>query len=153
MGLNARTIASAIAGMTVTGVTIKDVTGIPEQVQPRDCPILFPDPIAWMAGGNGEPSDGPATFGTPTNRMWVFDRVYRYVYLHASAGAGRGLPDQYPTLSDANDAIATALTALDITGVDIKTIAPDHVGILADPAGNNFYGFQLALTFRERVNP
>jgi hypothetical protein len=152
MSLDSGAIATAIAGMTITGVTIKDITGIPQQVQPRDCPILFPHPDEWKQGGNGEPSDGSTTFGTPTGRTWIFNRTYKYVYLHASVGAGRGIYEQYTDMSDKEDAISTALTQLDITSVDVKSVSISSFGTLKDPAGNGFYGFLVSITFREWIN-
>jgi hypothetical protein len=153
MSLDAGAIATGIAALSITGVTVKDITGIPEQVQPRDCPILFPAPDNWMAGGNGEPSDGPATFGGPTSRMWVFNRVYNYVYLHSSMGSGRGLIDNIAAMSDKIDAIVLKLIELDLTQVDLQNVSVGAFGVITDPAGNNFFGCTLALTMREKVNP
>jgi len=153
MTLSAATIASGVAGITVTGVTFKDITAIPEQVQPRDCPIMFPQPNGWLSGGNGEPNDGPATFGTPTTRYWLFNRKYEYVYLHAPVGSGRGLVDHYSGMAAKLDLIITALLALDMTQVDLMTVDIGAFGTLQDPAGSNFFGFTLGLTFREKVNP
>jgi hypothetical protein len=153
MSLDAGAIATGIAALTVTGISIKDITAIPEQVQPRDCPILFPSPNGWMAGGNGEPSNGPATFGSPTGRMWVFNRVLNYVYLHSSIGAGRGLIDNIPGMSDNVDAIITKLLELDLAQVDIQNISIGAFGELNDPGGNSFFGTTIAVTVREKVNP
>lgn len=153
MSLNAGAIATGIAALTVTGVTIKDITAIPEQVQPRDTPILFPNPDNWMGGGNGEPSTGAATFGTPSTRLWVFDRIYNYVYLHSPVGSGRGLLDNIPAMSDKIDAIITAILALDVSQVDVNNISVGAFGVISAPDGSSYFGCNLALTMREKVNP
>lgn len=151
--MNSQTIASGIAAMSVSGVTIKDITAIPQQVQPRECPIMFPHPSEWLQGGNGEPETGPTTFGPAASRSWIFNRGYKYVYLHASAGSGRGLSDHYSGMAGNADAIETAVAQLDISGVDVKNISIDSFGTLQDPAGNSFYGFILTVTMREWINP
>lgn len=152
MSLGNGTIATGIAALSVPGVSIKDITGIPEQVQPRDCPIMFPSPAGWLTGGNGEPSDGPATFGNPSTRYWIFNRTFEYIYLHSSAGVGRGLIDNIPAMATNADAIMQAVTALDLPQIDVQNISISQFGVLTDPAGNNFYGFHLSLQLREKVN-
>ena len=152
MSFSSTTIATAIAALSVTGVTVKDITAIPEQVEPRDCPILFPSPDGWMSGGNGEPEDGPTTFGTTTTRLWQFNRTYHYVYLHEVVGATRGLKDIYSALATKADAIITAITRLNVTDVDVKNVNISNFGVLSDPAGNSFFGFSLDITLRERLN-
>ena len=151
--LDTRAIASGIAALTMTGITVKDLSGIPEQVQPRDCPILFPSADGWVAGGNGEPSSGPATFGNPSGRMWIFNRVLNYVYLHSPIGSGRGLVDNIPGLADSADIISEAVTLLDLDQVDVQNIAIGAFGQIDDPAGGHFFGFTVAVTVREKLNP
>lgn len=152
MSLSSANIAAGIAALTVTGVSIKDIDEIPQQIQPRDCPILFPHPDGWMGGASAEPSTSAATFGTPSTRMWIFNRTFQYVYLHAPVGAGRGIADQYPGLAAKADAISEALTTLDVSNVDVKNVAVGTFGVLADPSGGQFYGFILTITVREKVN-
>ncbi len=152
MALSSTGIATAIAGLTISGVTVKDISGIPDEADPRSMPILFPAPSTWIGGGNGEPNTGPVTFGTPTTRMWIFNREYNYIYLHAPVGSGRGLFDHYSAMSTNCDAILTAIIALDLAGVDVKNIEISNFGALQDPAGKQFYGFMLKIILREKVN-
>lgn len=150
MSLNSGAIATGIAALTVTGVTIKDVTAIPEAVDGRACPILFPSPDGWLLGGN---PGGPATFGTPTTRYWQFDRNFDYVYLHAKVGEGRGLRDHIALMATNLDAIMTELTELDLANVDVIGIQCSAFGVLLDPAGNDFFGCHVQITVREVLNP
>ncbi len=156
MALNSLAIATGIAALgpiTASGtIDILDITAEPNQVQPRDCPLMFPMPNGYLGGSNSEPSDGPETFGTPTTRSWVFDRSYKYVYLHAPVGAGRGLLDQNPGMCQNADAISTALTQLDLAGIDVKNVGIGQFGVLQDPAGNKFYGYLVTVLLRERIN-
>jgi hypothetical protein len=153
MGLDAGAIATGIAALTITGVTVKDITAIPQQVQPRDCPVLFPSPDGWLTGSNGEPADGPATFGSASSRMWIFNRTLQYVYLHSTAGSGRGLYETIPALSDKADAIQQAILLLDLSQVDVQSVNISAFGVLTDPTGGNFYGFLVTIQLREKVNP
>jgi hypothetical protein len=153
MALNSGAIATGIAALSITGVTVKDITAIPDQVNAsRDCPILFPHPNEWMAGGNGEPETGSASFGTASARSWIFARTYKYVYLHAPTGSARGIADHYSAMSAKADAIETAFTLLDLNYVDVKTISVSEFGVLQDPSGASFYGFTVTVTLREWIN-
>jgi hypothetical protein len=150
MSFSSTAIASGIAGLTISGVTVKDLTGIPQTGDETICPILFPSP-EWVSGGNGEPSDGPMTFGTPTTRLWQFNRTYKYIYLHCQVGAG-ALSDIYSGMSGKADAIMQAFTKLDITDVDVQNVSLGEFGALQDPSGKYFHGFTVSVTLRERLN-
>ena len=153
MALNSTAIATAIAALSISGVMIKDISGIPDQVQVRDCPIMYPDPQGLVRGGNAEESQkGPATFGTPTTRYWIFNRVYTYTYLHAPVGSGRGLYEHYAAMLASQDSIITAITALDVDTVDVNKIEISRMGVVPDPAGSQFYGYSISVTLRERIN-
>jgi hypothetical protein len=152
MTLSSATIATAIAALSITGVTIKDADEIPETVNARDCPLLFPSPDAWLGGANMEPSDGPTTFGTATTRYWIINRSYRYVYLHEVVGATRGLKDVIGAMATKADAIIEALCEMDVTDVDVQSVNTGEFGVLEDPAGKAYFGFTVTITMRERIN-
>lgn len=152
MSFSSTAIATGISNLSISGVTVKDLSAIPEAVEQRMCPILFPSPDNWMLGGNGEPSEGSTTFGTPTTRLWTFNRAYRYVYLHSQVGTGRGLLDVISAMSTKADAIITAITTLDVSDVDVKNVTVGEFGVLTDPAGRSFFGCTMDITFRERLN-
>jgi len=153
MSLSATTIASGIAALSITGVTVKDIDEIPEKVEARDCPVLFPSPDGWMGAANGEPSDGSTTFGTASTRYWIFNRQYKYIFLYAQVGSGRGLKDHYSGMADKADAIIEALAEMDITDVDVQSVQVGEFGVLTDPGGTSFFGFTVNVTLRERLNP
>lgn len=152
MSLSSSTIATAIAALSISGVTVKNITEIPESVSTRDCPILFPSPDSWLGGANGEPADGSTTFGTALTRYWLFNRVYKYIYLHAAVGSGRGLRDHLSAMATKADAVIEAFCELDVSGVDVQNVSIGSFGVLTDPAGNSFYGFTVDITLRERIN-
>ena len=44
MAIAATAVATTIAGLSVTGLTIKDLDGFKDEILNRDCPILIPAP-------------------------------------------------------------------------------------------------------------
>lgn len=152
MSVSVATIATGIAALSISGVTIKDVTAIPETVSGRDCPILFPSPDGFMLGGNGEPETGPTTFGTPTTRLWTFNRTYHYVFLYEQAGATRGLKDVISGMAAKVDLIIAGITTLDLADVDVMRINVSNMGVIEAPDGKAFFGCLFEITIRERLN-
>lgn len=149
MALNSAGIHAAIAALSVSGVTIKDLSGIPMAIAERDCPIFFP---IKKTGGTAEPSTGSTTFGTPTTRMWTFNREFEYIYLHTPVGTGRGIAEHYTAMSAKEDLILTALTTLDVSGVDVMNIRTTEYGEEVGPASTAYYGYKVIITLREKVN-
>ena len=95
MTLQADTIATSIAGLSVSGVTIKDLDGISEQVHARACPLLYPKPDGFMSNLRVERD----SFGPASNARKTVRYTLSYVYLHAPIGEGRGLFDVYADMA------------------------------------------------------
>ena len=153
MALSASTVSAAIASLSITGMkTIRDTNSIPEEVDGRSLPIMFPDPTNWLDAGSGAPEE-ETTFGTPSTRMWTVHRTYNYVWLYKIAGAGRGLQSHYPGGSAMLDAIVTAIIALAVSGVDVEGVSHSQFGLISDPSGKQFYGAFVSVKCRERINP
>lgn len=147
MSLNSAAIATGVAALTVAGVTIKNTTNIPRIVTVGECPIMIPSPDGWMAGGLGQL--GPNTFGPG---MWEFSRAFTYLYLHAATGQKPELSDHIGAMADKVDLILTALTGLDVADADVESIECSGSAQITDPTGNSFFGCQITLTMKERVN-
>jgi hypothetical protein len=150
MALNSVAIANGIAALTVTGVTIKSLSNIPDIITVGECPILMPDENNWMSGAVGGPDgDGPSTFGPG---MWEFQRDFGYIYLHSATGQKRSMSDHLAAISANIDAIQTALTTLNVAGVDVIQITCGEFGPYTDPSKQNFYGLKIVVTVEERIN-
>lgn len=149
MALNAAGIATAVAALSVSGVTIKDLTAIPQAVGQRDCPILYPSPDNWM----GSTTAALKTFGTANSRYWEAQRNLNYVYLHAAVGSERNLAVYMQAMAQKVDAIFTAFLTLGLANTDVRGFGNGPYGVLADAAGNQFYGCLLSLAVWEQVNP
>lgn len=149
MALNSAGIHTAIAALSVSQVNIKDLSGIPNAVAERDCPIFIP---TKKIGGTAEPSTGPKTFGTTSTRLWLFNREFEYVYLHTPVGVGRTVAEHYVAMSAKEDLLLTALLTLDVAGVDVMNVRTTEYGVEVGPNSAEFYGFKVIITLREKVN-
>jgi hypothetical protein len=151
MTLSSSTIATGIAALSISGVTVKNVTAIPEFVNNDSLPILFPNPEGWILGGNSIP--GPLTMGPVSSRYWEFDRTFDYVFLYAPAGGNLGMLDKIAGMAGKLDLIMTALTTLDLADVDVMSVNCTAFGALGDPNKTQFYGCHVQITLREVLNP
>ena len=151
MALNAAAISEAIAALSVSGVTIKDVGEIPQSVTSRDCPILFPIPGAWLDGGNAV-SETESTFGVAGSRYWETHTILRYVYLRTQVGTGRSIEEHYVGAVTDIQNIITAMTGIDVADVDLESINHNPIGNVPDAADKKFFGCNFSFTFRQRIN-
>jgi hypothetical protein len=158
MALDTATITAAIAAMQVTAVgtsayiTITDINTIDPHIEARDCPIMIPAPGEWKGGASGSP-DNETTFGAPGARMWQVHQNFKYIFVQALVGAGRDINDHYLAASQNADALWTAFTALNISGVDVKSVNIQPIGTIQDPMGEKMIGCFFDIAFLERINP
>lgn len=150
MALVTSAIATEVAALSVTGLTIKDTTSIPQQVQPRDCPLLFPDPDQFV----GASSVARRTFGGPAGAYWEEVLPLTWRYFHTETGAGRGIKDFFQAMLAKRDAIVTALMegAYTTSGADIRGIGITQFGQVTDPSDAKFFGFLITVTFWQQVH-
>lgn len=150
MALSATTIATAIAALSVTGVTVKDLTAIPEEVFGRDCPLVFPDPSEFM-------SDLKVTresFGAASGAFKVVRYNLNYIYMHNEVGEERGLFKVYQDAVSKLTAFIDAVIADDVIGGAIDNLPGTlAMGVVTDPTGKQFIGAKLAIGIQEFVNP
>lgn len=149
MTLQIAAIASSIAGLTVSGVTLKNTTGIPETVDPRQ-PTIFPRPDGFVSGLTIiRDSTGIASQARKTAQ---YNLTYRLCY--TPIGAGRGLFDVYGSMVTAAFAFLDAVIANDaITGlVDITPQDVTAFGPVSDPAGVMFHGCDFVFMITEFIN-
>ena len=135
--LSADTIAASIAALSVTGLTIKDLDAIPQQVQARDCPIMFPDPTKFFSNLVVTVD----TFGSNSARKTI-NYTLSYVLLYAEAGEERGLYKVYQPLVQMALSVIDALLINDALNgcIDIQPQDVPIFGTLTDPSGKAFYG-------------
>jgi len=141
MSINVVTLADSIAGLSVTGVTIKDLDEIIESVQARQCPVLYPNPDGFMSGLTLE----RAAMGSGTSSVWDVEYSISYKYLHSPIGASRGLFDVYKDMVTKVAAIIDKILVSDsLTGaVDLTLEEITQFGAVSDPVGNMFHGCEI----------
>jgi hypothetical protein len=149
MALNTQTIATAIAGISLSGLTILDLNEIPVVVAGRQCPILYPAPDGFI-GGMALTRN---SFGG-SDAYWSCTKTIRYIYLQAPIGAMRSLSFSNHTEMISNlDALIELVVELDVsTAFDIVGVGTGAFGAIPDPAGNLFHGFELSISVREKIN-
>jgi hypothetical protein len=149
VAISATTVATSIAALSVAGVTLKDLTAIPENVEARDCPIIFPKPDGFMTNLTIQID----SFGSSSGKKTAFYDL-NYTYCHSPLAAGRGLFDVYQDMVNkctvfidaviANDALAGSIDA------HVKGVA--EFGPVVDPAGTAFHGATITIGITEFVN-
>ncbi len=150
MAIQIVTIANSIAAISVSGVTIKDIDEIPEEVTSRDCPILIPRPDGYVSGFTYD----PVTQGGGATALADVNYNLRYSFLYAPLGDGRDLMDNYSGMVTKVGLIIDALIISDaITGViDLQLTDVSDFGPVADPTGNMFHGCTLTVSVLEFIN-
>lgn len=149
MALSADTVATSIAGLTIPGVTVRDLDEIPEKVAGRDCPLLYPKPDGFFGNLCVERD----SFGPPGEARKTARYTLTYAYLHAPIGEGRGLFDVYKGAVQNVLAILDAVIAADdLNGaVDFNPAAVLRFGVQVDPSGQPFHGTMLQFEVTEFV--
>lgn len=145
MALDTAAIATAIASLSVSGVSMKDIDEIPKAVSIDDCPIFFPHPDEWYSGTNSV--ETPGNF---VGQATVFDAVrrFRYIYLHDLSTAAKPLSVVLAPMADKTDLIYSAIASLNAQAgvLTVQSISISNFGEIVAPAvgtstvRNVFYG-------------
>lgn len=140
------TIATSIAGLTITGVTIKDIDNIPDSAQGLT-PLLIPQPNDYVT--NLKPTR--ISFGGAGSAKMDLTYTLNYVYLHAEAGSGINTFAIYAGLIDNLLLIIESMMTNDnLNGaVDMELNSISDIGVIDDPAGNPFWGVFISLNVTE----
>lgn len=85
MSIALATIADSITGITVSGLTIKDVDQIPTAINQRECPLLIPNPENYISNC----IIGVDSFGSGTSRKMTLTYNLNYILIYSTVGAGR----------------------------------------------------------------
>lgn len=145
---NLTALATWVAGLTFTGVTAKDLSGVPDAVNPQDCPLLVPASkyatdvaftrLTWRDAAGGR----------------SVELTYRVHYWLYYAPVLEGI-SYTANLAGALDAWRTVLNAVisneTPTGAayDIRPAGDVNFGVVADPAGTRFWGCEVVFDVQE----
>lgn len=136
-------VPTALAGLSISGVQIKDIDKIPVQGLEMICPVLFPDPAGWVDNISVERE----SFGI--SGAGKYDLVYtlHYIYLHSPAGGNISDLDNYNAMIVKLGLICTELGNNDTLGSvnDVTLESVSALGYIEAPDGIVFNGCRIAL--------
>jgi len=147
MGVKIASVATAIAGLSVSGVSLKDISAIPEQVDQRQCPILFPDPAGFVTGL----SISRETLGLDSVAGKNVNYTLNYIYLHCEVGTVRYLTDAIDTMVDKTVLVLNAIADNSTVNgaVDLVPNMAGEFGQIEGPSGNTFFGCRISIAVQE----
>lgn len=146
MTLAISTVIASIADLTVTGLSICDLTDIPVSAL-RLTPIMIPIPGQEVT----EFTATRETFGGGSSALVDCDYDLNYYLLYCEAASGRTGLDYEQNRLEMVQAIWDAVLAIDtLTGaIDIWPKGGVNFVTLQDPSGNQFLGCQLVFHVKE----
>lgn len=141
MALSAVTLAETIAGLQVDGVTILDLDEIPQAIDARKCPQVYPAPEKFMILEDAN----QITLGP--NALWQYTYLVTYRYVQAPVGMERGVSKIIPGLVDGYTRFirAIARNAQLLGAAHVKPVNTPEWGVLEDPSKQQFQAADLAL--------
>lgn len=145
INVNFTAVASSIAALSVSGVTIRDLDEIP-----TSCTVLVPCLIPKPDGYITNLSVTPDTYGTLGTGKLTLKYTLTYRYLHAVIGASLDF-GVYNGLIANTAAILAAILALDYAnGVqDMRVNTITAIGPVEDPAGNSYHGCDIVINIEQ----
>lgn len=156
MAINTPAIATAIANLSVSGVTMKDITAIPSSITKANCPIFFPHPDEWEQGVESAPNTDFV------GQAGIYDAVHtlRYIFLYDLSTAANPMSSIYSAMATKADLIWTALNTLNSKAgvLTVTHIARSRFGeLLAPQVGtsqirNVFFGCYFDIQISELSN-
>ena len=140
------TVADSISGLSISGVTIKDIDQIPETARMLT-PLLIPQPANFVT----DVSVTFQTYGSNGGAKINTNYNLNYVFLFCEVSSGMGAFAAFSGLISKLSSILVAINSNDaITGaVDVKISSIGNIGVITDPAGVEFWGFEFSLKILE----
>jgi hypothetical protein len=147
MAISAATVANSIAGLSVSGVAIKDVDELQDEFESRDCPVIFPVPENFLSAFDVE----RMAMSSGTANVWNVSYTMTYRLLYDEVGMGRGMFDVYDGMIDKAMLFVDKILVSDsLTGaVDIELEDVFNIGPVSDPSGKVFHGCDISLRILE----
>lgn len=149
MALAVTSIAGDIAGLSVTGLTIKDLNEFKDEIDHSDCPILMPAPQYFT-----DPKVTRVSFGQGSVAKTDVYYTLNYRMFYAEVGTGDGLSDHYQGMVELIADLMDAVIANDYTddAVDVSIASVSAFGVVVDPSDNPFLGVDVGIRIWEFEN-
>ncbi len=137
MAIALTTITNAIAGLSISGVTVLDVDQIYGDMSRAGLPVLYPEPVDFVSNFRVSRDSQ----GGGSTALITIEYDLTYTFLHSPIGAERVL-EGYTQMVDKAMEVLDAVLAIDtLTGaVDILPTGIAQIGPVPDPAGNMYHG-------------
>jgi len=147
------TVATFVAGLSISGVTVLDYSDLTASMAGRDGPTLYPNVAADVVVQNLTRD----TVGGGTVALQTLEYGIPYRLLYAELGTERDLSDVIPGEITVMKAIFTALVQNDTpvlggSSVDLKIDNVRLGGTVADLAARPFHGVDFVLRVMEFIN-
>lgn len=144
--MRVKEVATAIAALTIPGITILDLDEMPQAVSERPLPLLGPS--------SNDPSflTDWASRRVSLQGNQVNEYTLNYTLFHAPVGADRGLFKQYPAMVENARRVVEALQAEPPRVDGCKSIALAGMpafGAVFDASGQQFHGATFAIRIVE----
>lgn len=140
------TIAESIANIQFDGISVKSINDIPESASLL-CPLLIPNPSDFVSdyGVSFE------TYGSMGAAKINSNYSLNYIYLHCDVASGLGAFAPFLGIYQSLQVILETIFTNDVvTGlVDLQLGSIGKVGVITDPAGNEFWGVNFSLKVLE----
>jgi hypothetical protein len=149
VSLNLANVADAIAGISVSGVTVKDKDQIVGSWTPLPN-VLYPQPEGWITNF----SIDYVTVEQGAGAKMDISYTLNYRFLGVQAGDMSTFPVAYSSLVDKLILIINAVisTPAPYSGLVELILGGISIGPRTDPAGNNFFGADLSFNVKEMQN-
>lgn len=140
------TVTDSISNLSISGVTIKDIDQIPD-IARMLTPLLIPQPNNFITDLQVSFETFGSNGGAKINTAYTLN----YVFLYCEVGSGLGSFAAFSGLVGKLQDILVAINSNDaITGaVDMKIGSIGNIGVITDPAGNEFWGLEFSLRVLE----
>jgi len=144
--LQATTTATAISQLAISGLRIKDLTSIPQSINPRDCPQMLPD-VNYISNFIPVPKNLDRA-----NGYWESTRNLNYWVFYAEVGQGRGIFEHLQGMVNLFDRIAEKILSTDFSGLDVVSMNLGGFGVIKDTNNKDYFGFSISITVSEFIN-
>ncbi len=149
ISLNLANIADAISQISISGVTVKDKDQIAGSWVSTPN-VLYPNPDGWITGFTINYQAITRGAAAPANIRYTLN----YRFLGVQVGDMATFPVSYSALVDKVIAIINAIYAVDAPYNGSVDMFVDNIelGPMTDPAGNQYFGADFALSVEEIQN-
>jgi len=148
IALNPLTVATSIAGLSISGVTIKNIDQIPESARLLT-PLIVPVPNGFIT------SVKPEMMSYGSNGSPKIDCTYslNYAFLYAEIGSGINAFAPYEGLLTKLELILETILGNDTVNglVDMQLENIGDIGTIEDPAGGKYWGCNFTLRCLEHA--